>query len=333
MGHRGALQHDAQTNDAQKEIEDDWLNVFARVAEDKSSDELQILFGKILAGEIMRPGSFSLRTIQIMATISKKDAEYLSNLLAFLVASRVIPFQQSADGHPTMEERLFLEELGVAGHPNEIGGVTLNVTVQAKAKHLVSASNRGIMIENLMDQPVEFSIAGQPVTSSARELAVIANSPSTDTEFLKKVAQTMYGELKSKYAKDVEEDRIKVHMVRTIPEGTDERFGITSSKPYVAQTELMPILGESQFTRSLKARAGIGACFTLPLISGAAGVFHRALLMRDVGLARLVGARRAQLFLLGLLRQSRAVQHGAQARSREASDGYRGGYQEWKRAH
>ena len=71
------IQASAPTTDAQKEIEDDWLNVFARIAEDKSSEELQILFGRILSGEVKRPGSFSLRTLQIMATISKVDAEQL----------------------------------------------------------------------------------------------------------------------------------------------------------------------------------------------------------------------------------------------------------------
>ena len=38
--------------DARDEIDDDWLNLYSRLAEDKSSEELRSLFGKILAGEI-----------------------------------------------------------------------------------------------------------------------------------------------------------------------------------------------------------------------------------------------------------------------------------------
>src|SRR5260370_30873449 len=56
------LWNDPGAADAPSEIEDDWLNLFARLAEDKSSEELQALFGRILAGGIRRPGSFSLRT-------------------------------------------------------------------------------------------------------------------------------------------------------------------------------------------------------------------------------------------------------------------------------
>ena len=60
--------------DAKADVDDDWLNLFARLAEDKSSDELKGLFGRILAGEIRSPGAFSLRTIQFLSTLSKEDA-------------------------------------------------------------------------------------------------------------------------------------------------------------------------------------------------------------------------------------------------------------------
>jgi hypothetical protein len=69
------LRRSPPRDDAQSEIEDDWLNYFARLIEDKSSEELQTLFGKILSGEIKRPGSFSLTTMQTLALISKRDAE------------------------------------------------------------------------------------------------------------------------------------------------------------------------------------------------------------------------------------------------------------------
>ena len=65
------------TVDASAEIEDDWLNLFVCLSEDKSSEELQRLFGRILSGEIRRPGSYSLRTVQLMSTISRQDADAL----------------------------------------------------------------------------------------------------------------------------------------------------------------------------------------------------------------------------------------------------------------
>jgi hypothetical protein len=63
-------QTDTQAADAATEIDDDWLNVFVRLAEDKTSEELQQLFGRILAGEIRKPGSF-------LITNSAVDGNYL----------------------------------------------------------------------------------------------------------------------------------------------------------------------------------------------------------------------------------------------------------------
>src|SRR5262249_41491411 len=101
--------------DASSEIEDDWLNLFARLSEDKSSEELQRLFGRILSGEIRRPGSFSLRTLQLMATISKTDAEAVSKFLSYAIDDQVVPF--GIEGHsPTIGERVLMEELDIAGH-------------------------------------------------------------------------------------------------------------------------------------------------------------------------------------------------------------------------
>ena len=44
-------------------ISDDWLNAFETEARQKSTEEMQTYFGKILAGEIRKPGSYSTETI------------------------------------------------------------------------------------------------------------------------------------------------------------------------------------------------------------------------------------------------------------------------------
>jgi hypothetical protein len=56
------------------ELDDDWLNVFERYAEDASSERLQGLWGRVLAGEIRRPGRFSTRTLRFLSEVSQADA-------------------------------------------------------------------------------------------------------------------------------------------------------------------------------------------------------------------------------------------------------------------
>jgi hypothetical protein len=51
--------------------DEDWMNSFARFAEDASSERLQNLFGRILAGEIVRPGAFGLATLRAVSELDQ----------------------------------------------------------------------------------------------------------------------------------------------------------------------------------------------------------------------------------------------------------------------
>ncbi len=53
----------------------DWITRFFRIAEDVTIDEMQMLWGKVLAGEVKRPGSYSLRALDVLKNITQQEAE------------------------------------------------------------------------------------------------------------------------------------------------------------------------------------------------------------------------------------------------------------------
>ena len=55
-------------------IDDDWLNVFERYAEDATTERMQQLWGRVLAGEIRSPGKFAMRTLRFLSEFSQVDA-------------------------------------------------------------------------------------------------------------------------------------------------------------------------------------------------------------------------------------------------------------------
>jgi len=61
----------------------DWLFRFFNSIEDISDEQIQTYWAKILAGEVGKPGSFSLRTLQTLSTLSKQEAETLENIAQF----------------------------------------------------------------------------------------------------------------------------------------------------------------------------------------------------------------------------------------------------------
>src|SRR6266404_4841979 len=70
-------------------ISEDWLNAFESEAAQMSSEQMQRLFGEILAGEIRRPASYSIKTIKLMAQLDNRAAALFSLLCSLSISSRV----------------------------------------------------------------------------------------------------------------------------------------------------------------------------------------------------------------------------------------------------
>ncbi|MDR6195610.1 DUF2806 domain-containing protein [Siphonobacter sp. SORGH_AS_0500] len=69
-------------------VDEDWLTRFFKYAESISSEEMQTLWGRILAGEIREPKSFSLRTLDIIRNLSQDDANIFLELSAFFITHK-----------------------------------------------------------------------------------------------------------------------------------------------------------------------------------------------------------------------------------------------------
>ena len=79
----------SSSTESTPEISDDWLNSFREQASTKTSQEMQILFGKILAGEICHPDSFSIRTVQIMGQLDSRTANLFRKLFSLAISLKL----------------------------------------------------------------------------------------------------------------------------------------------------------------------------------------------------------------------------------------------------
>ena len=69
----------------EKTISDVWLNIFETEARPRSTEEGQFLFGRILAGEIRNPGSYSIRTIKTLGELNQNTAALFKKLCSACV--------------------------------------------------------------------------------------------------------------------------------------------------------------------------------------------------------------------------------------------------------
>lgn len=90
------IKHDVENSkkvlDESKEttsINDDWLNNFEKEASLKSTEEMQLLFGRILAGEIQQPDSFSIKTVKLLASLDDKVAKLFQQFCSLCVSVEI----------------------------------------------------------------------------------------------------------------------------------------------------------------------------------------------------------------------------------------------------
>jgi hypothetical protein len=110
---------DILSNDQQippeRPIDDDWLYMWRDFAGKVSTEDLQRLWGGILAGEVKSPGSFSIRTLNFLRELSKSEAEQISHLARYVVEGCIIRSQSkylTEHGLP-LSKLLEMQELGL----------------------------------------------------------------------------------------------------------------------------------------------------------------------------------------------------------------------------
>ena len=70
-------------------ISDEFLNSFEEEARQKSSEDMQLLFGRILAGEIRKPGAFSIRTLKVLGEVEQGVAILFKRVCSLCVVLRL----------------------------------------------------------------------------------------------------------------------------------------------------------------------------------------------------------------------------------------------------
>ena len=80
-----------QLSDSQPEetINPDWFNIFEKEASQKSSEDMQIRFAKILADEIEKPGSHSIKSIKALGDMDQTIANLFQQLCSVCIVLEV----------------------------------------------------------------------------------------------------------------------------------------------------------------------------------------------------------------------------------------------------
>lgn len=80
-----ALSVDGGEQQTEQEVDGDWFKQFTNYAQDISNEDLRKLWARILANEVKRPDTYSLRTLDFLRLLSKKEAEVIRSMAQFVL--------------------------------------------------------------------------------------------------------------------------------------------------------------------------------------------------------------------------------------------------------
>lgn len=115
--------------DKVEDVEDDWLEFFFDKAKDIGKEEMQIIWAKLLAKEIIAPNSVSKQLLHILSVIDYEEAKSFQKLANFTVFIEEKPyalifdilFESFYNKHGLTQEEIFrLEDIGLL-QESEIG--------------------------------------------------------------------------------------------------------------------------------------------------------------------------------------------------------------------
>ena len=74
-------------NKPETPISEDWFNIFEKEASQKSSEDMQRRFAQVLAGEIEKPGSHSIKAIKILGDMDQRIAMFFNTFCSLCIVN------------------------------------------------------------------------------------------------------------------------------------------------------------------------------------------------------------------------------------------------------
>lgn len=177
--------------DGEKEVpntpmDSDWTIRFFNSVEDVSSEEMQNLWARVLAGEVKQPGSFALRTLETLHNMTKSEAEVFNEIChhVLITDGKMIIFNDNA----MMKTRgilygyiIQMEECGLMNSDNQ---VAVTSTIDNSLRMIARNDSMILFGRTKTDTITEIKMPAYILTIAGSELARIIGVSTPDEELM-----------------------------------------------------------------------------------------------------------------------------------------------------
>ncbi|WP_299782850.1 DUF2806 domain-containing protein [uncultured Formosa sp.] len=149
---------------SEEPVDKDWSKRFFNIVQDVSDEEMQTIWGRILAGETKQPKSYSIRTLEFLKNLSKTEAEVFTKFADIRIKSGDKNFIFNPRNDFLQKEfgiaftdKLLMVELGLIVSKDSLE-FSLNPTGDTKLLQVLNYGEKAIVLdrnENVPKQALE----------------------------------------------------------------------------------------------------------------------------------------------------------------------------------
>lgn len=163
-------------------LDPDWATAFYDSAKDSSDEEIQVLWGKILAGEITHHGKFYKRTLSILKNMESEEAKHFVELVPLLIAKEIVPeFIFQNNEFFQYNDLQTLMDCGIVNSSDGLYTYTGLDQVKLPGFKLVSKNN----------DVKELNLEGFALTDAGLQLCQLIECNNADENYVKQLADRL----------------------------------------------------------------------------------------------------------------------------------------------
>ena len=200
---------ETETHVSEEPVSEDWMNRFFNSVGDVSNDDMQKLFGMILAGEIKHPNSYSLRTLNVLRNLSRSEARLFTKIAPLVFKGLILSDDKLLSKYGiSYVDIIKLDDCGLVSSKNSRNTLQLekDCVVLNTKEHLIFAKN-----ENNSAYSLKMGV--YVLTPAGNELLQVVDSNKSES-LMFDMAQVIQNENKDVHISlhrivEIEEDGLK----------------------------------------------------------------------------------------------------------------------------
>lgn len=176
-----------EKNISEEPVDKDWSKRFFNIVQDISDEDMQTIWGRILAGETKKPNSYSLRTLEFLKNLSKNEAEIFTKFAKIKLNSgkdHFICFENSqfleSEFNIKLSDILLMVELGLVLSKDSLK-FSFDATQQSNTINAIHSGDKTIILRRKPNVP-EQSIKILVLTKIGIEIAKLI-TPSFNLKY------------------------------------------------------------------------------------------------------------------------------------------------------